>query len=89
MSILQVEERLAHLEAEAAVIKARASRQTENQPPWWEQITGVFKDDPLFDEAEKQGRAWRDSQRPEEDGPTDVSAGHRVNNRCPEINILE
>jgi hypothetical protein len=32
--------------------------------PWWEQIVGTFEDDPIYDEAMKLGRHYRQSLRP-------------------------
>ena len=74
MSLLEVEERLTRLEAEFEQMKAKLPAETNDALPWWDQIYGVFKDDSLFDEAEKQGRAWRESQRPEDAREADVSS---------------
>lgn len=74
MSLLEVETRLTRLEAEVAQIKARVSPGEETSAPWWEEISGVFKDDPLFDEAERLGREWREAQRSEVNAEPDVSA---------------
>ena len=69
-----LEERLMAVEAELARLKALLPPDTEASNPWWEQISGVFKDDPLFDEAERLGRAWREAQRMEYDEDADASA---------------
>ena len=37
-------------------------QQVSKSTPAWKGIIGVFKDDPLFDEAERLGREWRDTQ---------------------------
>lgn len=66
MSTASLEERLAILEAEVAELKARLPQEDEHPIPWWEQISGVFKDDPLFEDAVRFGREWRESQRQEE-----------------------
>lgn len=55
----QLEERLAHLEAEVARLK----RKVENPSPWWEQIAGTFADNPAYDEAMHLGREYRESLR--------------------------
>jgi hypothetical protein len=38
--------------------------QLDDANPWWEQITGTFEDDPVYDEAMKRGRQYRESLRP-------------------------
>ena len=64
MATLSVEERLAALEAEVAQLKTQLTQQKqETSIPWWQQISGVFKDDPMFEEAMRLGREWRESQR--------------------------
>lgn len=42
--------------------------------PRWKQIIGVFKNDPLFDEAERLGREGREAQRMEYDDDADTPA---------------
>jgi hypothetical protein len=68
-----VEERLTAVEAEVARLKARLLQEAEQPVPWWEEISGVFKDDPLFEEAVRYGREWREAQRMQDDEETDVS----------------
>jgi hypothetical protein len=62
-----VEERLAALEA--AVIELRQQQAAPEQPQtnWLAQITGSFKDDPVFDQILQYGEAFRRSDYPEED----------------------
>lgn len=55
-----LEERVKVLEQEVARLK-NGSAETAKMP-WWEEISGVFENDPLFDEAERIGREWRESQ---------------------------
>lgn len=74
MTTLELEKRLTALEAEVVSLKQQT---TTNKPtaalpssiPWWQEISGAFKDDPIFDEAMRLGREWRESQR--EDYDTD------------------
>lgn len=40
----------------------------------WEEMFGIFKDDPLFDEAERLGREWRESQDAIVEDESDVPA---------------
>ena len=58
-----LEERLTTVEKELAKVKRRlAKRKPESTGPWWEQQVGTLADDPLYDEAMRLGRAWRESQ---------------------------
>jgi hypothetical protein len=76
MARTSLEERMSSLEAEVADLKARLQEADhEMREPWWQQISGVFKDDELFDEAARLGREWRESEREdcgdqEDDGRT-------------------
>ncbi len=72
MTTFEVEERLARLEAEVEALKRERADITPVQQPWWEQISGVFKDSPEFEEAVRLGREWRESQRMDYD--TDEAA---------------
>jgi hypothetical protein len=64
-----IEGRLEAVEEAVAELK----RKLEVQPPapnWLDQVIGVFKDEPAFDEVIRLGREFRMSERPEEDsGP--------------------
>lgn len=58
-----VEQRLSALEQEFAQLKQRF--ETDNVPPtnpWVDQVWGAFENDPLFEEAVRYGREWRESQ---------------------------
>jgi hypothetical protein len=57
---LSVEERLTALETSVNQLR---ERNTPDQPQtnWLEQITGSFKDDPMFDEILRYGREFRQS----------------------------
>lgn len=69
MTTLELEKRLTALEAEVGALKQQAGSATDTTTkssvasiPWWQEISGVFKDDPIFDEAMRLGREWRLSQ---------------------------
>lgn len=65
----QLEERVAFLEAEVARLKDVLENGSSDQPltsPWWEKIAGTFADEPMYDEAMKLGREYRDAQRLED-----------------------
>ena len=61
MSNESVEQRLSALEAEIAVLKQQVGSKSPN---WLEQVTGSFKDNPIFDEVMAYGREFRDLDRP-------------------------
>jgi hypothetical protein len=60
---MQLEERVAALEAEVARLKNKLEHQTESTTPWWKKVAGTFKDNPAFEEAMSLGREYRESQR--------------------------
>ncbi|MDZ7963837.1 MAG: hypothetical protein RM368_02510 [Nostoc sp. DedSLP03] len=59
----QLEERVANLEAEVALLKNKVESNSSSIP-WWEQIAGTFADNSAYDEAMRLGREYRDSLRP-------------------------
>jgi hypothetical protein len=64
-----LEQRLAAVEAAIAELK---QQQIEPAPKnWVEQITGSFKDDPIFDEVLSYGREFRHADRPKDDSATE------------------
>ena len=56
-----IEERLSILESEVNKLKVSFITNTEPIKPWWEEIVGVFANDPAFDEAIAIGREYRKS----------------------------
>ena len=64
MSVQTLEERLTAVEIELQQIKQEKeqNKQQNKVIPWWEQIRGQFKDDPMYDEAMRLGREWRESE---------------------------
>lgn len=61
-----IEVRLAKVERELAILKARTG-ENGTKANWIEKITGSFKDDPDFDEIVRLGKEMRDAELPEED----------------------
>lgn len=57
-----LEKRVASLESELAQLKK--SLEPQKAKPWWEQIAGKFANDPVYDEAVRLGREYRESLRP-------------------------
>lgn len=70
MTNIEIEKRLAVLEAEVASLKSKVEKKDDkNEVPWWKQRIGMFADDPIYDEAMRLGREYRLAQR--EDYDTD------------------
>jgi hypothetical protein len=64
MAVPEIELRVTALEAEVAQLKQRLDAVTEPAKPWWQQIYGTFADDPMYAEAMRFGREYRESLRP-------------------------
>jgi hypothetical protein len=68
MAITSLEERLTAVEKDLAQLKQKLENDKPlTAVPWWQQISGTFRDDPMFDEAMRLGREWRNSQHEEHD----------------------
>ena len=72
MAALSLEERMATLEKEVALLKRERIQSAKAKKPWWEQRWGAFKDDPMYEEAMRLGAEYRKSQPTPADD--DVSA---------------
>jgi hypothetical protein len=64
MAAVDLEPRVAALEAEVARLKEKLEGSSKPAQPWWEQIFGTFADDPIYEEAMRLGREYRESFRP-------------------------
>ncbi len=70
-----LDKRLTAVEEELVQLKQQTlSDKTQYAEPRWKGIIGIFKDDALFDEAERLGREWRASQREDYDNDADTPA---------------
>ncbi len=68
MATVSLEERVAELETKVEQLQQKHDvASPENTRPWWEQISGTFNDDPVYDEAMRLGREYRESFRPRDD----------------------
>lgn len=56
----KLETRVATLERELASLKDKVENA---ESPWWKQNLGQFANDPIYAEAMKLGRAFREGQR--------------------------
>jgi hypothetical protein len=63
-TLRQLEERVARIEEELQQIRGLIAKAKEPEIPWWEQIRGSFKDDPVFAEIVRLGRQIRRADRP-------------------------
>jgi hypothetical protein len=59
--------RLAQLEATVARMQQGVQASSEGSGasrPWWRELAGRFDGDPIFAEVVREGRRWRQAQRP-------------------------
>jgi hypothetical protein len=63
VSSSSLEQRVADLEAEVATLKRKLEK-LDRTTPWWEQIAGTFENDPIYEQAMRLGRKYRQSLRP-------------------------
>lgn len=61
MTAQGLEERLRTVEREVKRLKAAVKKIERNQPPWWERLGGIFRDDEEFDRIAQAGRRYRRS----------------------------
>jgi hypothetical protein len=63
MASSSLEKRVAALEEELAALR-RTIEGVAPAKPWWERIAGTFEHDPVYEQAMKLGRKYRESLRP-------------------------
>jgi hypothetical protein len=59
-----LEKRVAALEQEVARLRELIEANKQEERPGWEKIVGSFANDPIYEEAMRLGREYRESQRP-------------------------
>ncbi|MCW3054545.1 MAG: hypothetical protein JWN14_3715 [Chthonomonadales bacterium] len=72
MALETVEERMGTLEARMDALQRTMEEQLQQNPTrskrGWQVIVGSFTEDPLYEEAMRKGRAWREAQHDDSDG---------------------
>ncbi len=65
-----LEERMTALETKVDQLQREKeqSKEQDKEVPWWEKIRGQFKDDPMYEEAMRLGREWRNSEDAQDEG---------------------
>jgi hypothetical protein len=77
MAVHGIEHRVAALEADVAQIKEQLEKAVPAQRDWLDEIYGAFEDDPIFEEAMRLGREYRESLRPKAARKTARKAGKK------------
>ena len=70
MTLPELEQKVARLEADLLQLKSEVARPNKADPKWVLAHAGRFKDDPGFDEVARLGREYRESLRPGRKKPT-------------------
>ena len=64
MAVPGIEHRVAALEADVARLKEQLEKAVPSQGDWLDEIYGAFENDPIYEEAMRLGREYRESLRP-------------------------
>jgi hypothetical protein len=64
MAATEIEVRIKALEDEITDLKERVEKAIPPQRDWLNEIFGVFDNDPIYEEAMRLGREYRESLRP-------------------------
>jgi hypothetical protein len=65
MAVREIELRVTRLEAEMTQLKKQLGHSTPPPGDWLDEIFGAFDNDPVYEEAMRLGREYRQSLRPE------------------------
>jgi hypothetical protein len=66
MTNTEIEKRLKILETEIAVLKSKVEQKSDSEKPWYKQIP-KFGGNPVYEEAMRLGREYREAQKDFED----------------------
>lgn len=75
--------RVAALEAEVAQMKEQLAKTTEPSGDWLDEIFGAFDNDPIYEEAMRLGREYRESLRPKDTRKRTRVNGSRGEKKVP------
>jgi hypothetical protein len=64
MSKVSLEQRIAALEADVALLKGTTKNSADPEPTWLDKAYGAFASDPTYDEAMRLGREYRKATTP-------------------------
>src|SRR5882724_7129428 len=64
MAVRKIEARVAALETQVKELQLKLASATTDSQPWWQEIYGSFANDPMYEEAMRLGREYRESLRP-------------------------
>lgn len=64
MAVPEIEHRVAALEADVARLKEQLEKAVPAKKDWLDEIYGAFENDPIYEEAMRLGREYRESLRP-------------------------
>ena len=64
MAVQEIEVQVTALEAEVTELKQKLEAVANPASPWWQGIYGTFANDPLYQEAMRLGREYRESLGP-------------------------
>ena len=64
MAVPEIERRVAALEDEMARLKEKVDRAISSEGDWLDEIYGAFDNDPIYEEAMRLGREYRETLRP-------------------------
>lgn len=77
MAVSEIEQRVAALEADVARMKEQLEKVVPAQKDWLDEVYGAFEDDPIYEEAMRLGREYRESLRPKAPTKTARKAGKK------------
>jgi hypothetical protein len=60
--------RVAELEEKVDRLQRLLAGREKKDVPWWDKIAGTFANDPIYEEAMRLGREYREAQRPKSSG---------------------
>lgn len=63
MAVAEIKLRVTALEAEVARLKERVENAFPSRGDWLDEIFGVFDNDPIYEEAMRLGREYRESSQ--------------------------